>query len=190
MKIFSLIFTGYITEDYTFQAIFRFPDILLEFLNGVFQDNFPKIGKLTAVRVPGREQSPPVYSKSQYHIFHDVLARDAKGNAYVIEMERACQLYDVVRFQYTIPRAFVNVIDERFNKLRKEAKETAEAEVKAKEAAKAKPKAKNFAEDLLKEKGSDAKIVNIPRSEFLSPDSRVNVKIFTLTRVLHPTAQF
>jgi hypothetical protein len=126
------------------------PDVLLELLNGVFQDNpIPNVSKLTADTVPGGQQSPGMYSETQYQIIHDVLARYTQGNAYVIEMERAFQIYDLVRFKYSIARAFVGVVDERFNNLGKgttkaaetvtEAESKVKAEVEPKEKLKSKP---------------------------------------------------
>ena len=106
----------------------------MPFLNEVLGKDLPD--KLTHVEVRGEEQS--MYAEGQYHIYHDVHARDANGNAYVIEMERACQVYDVVRFQYTATRVFVKSIEARFWELREKAEEEAEAKTNEAKAAVAK----------------------------------------------------
>ena len=86
-------------------------------------------------------------SNGKYHIFQDAHAEDTEGNNYyVMEMERACELYDMVRFQYTAARVFADeLVDIRVQILHDEATKeavakTAEAKAGAREAAKADPK--------------------------------------------------
>lgn len=188
MKIFSLIFTGPLTKNEVFQMVFRTPSILLSFLNEVLSNNILNVDKLVSVEILAKEQS--VYSEGQYHIFHDVRARDAMGNTFVIEMERACELYDVVRFQYTSARVFAQLIDTRFKTLRKEAidaaaKKTEEAKKKAEkvavakaEAENAKPENANKAEDEKAAKVEEAKAKAIKAVTEANPKAIGNQDLF------------
>ena len=125
LKICSLIFTGHITEKKTFRTVFRSPAILLPFLNAVFDSDFSKVDKLTAVTVPSEENS-----EEPYNTAFDLLARDAEGNAYAITMDKACKSYDLVRIQHIMAKTFVNMVDEKVKTLRAEARKAAEAEAK------------------------------------------------------------
>ena len=117
------IFTASIMQANTFRAVFRTTSILLPFLNELLVDVVPD--KLDHIDVPGHEQQ--VIAEGHYHIFHDIRARDSEGNAYVIEIERAREVHDVVRFQYTAARVFVKLIDTRYREMYKNATDAAKA---------------------------------------------------------------